>query len=87
MQRAAEQLTGFTTGALTADEYRHLLLAAGFTWITITATHDAVSGLRSAIIQAARPVAPARGADPAHATSRRQRCPGDPPGWPGQRPG
>jgi L-amino acid N-acyltransferase YncA/2-polyprenyl-3-methyl-5-hydroxy-6-metoxy-1,4-benzoquinol methylase len=58
-QRAeAEQRTGCTTGTLTAAEYRTLLLASGFTGIRVTATQDAEPGLRSAIIQAARPAAP-----------------------------
>ncbi len=60
-QRAhAEQQTGCTTGTLSAAEYRGLLLASGFTAITITTTHDAAPGLYSAIIQAARPAAPPR---------------------------
>jgi L-amino acid N-acyltransferase YncA/2-polyprenyl-3-methyl-5-hydroxy-6-metoxy-1,4-benzoquinol methylase len=58
-QRAeAERLTNCTTGTLTATEYRSLLLAAGFTHITITPTSDAAPGLHSAIIQAVRPAAP-----------------------------
>jgi len=56
-QRAqTEQLTGCTTGTLTTSEYHDQLLASGFTAITITITHDAGPGLRSAIIQATRPV-------------------------------
>ena len=55
----AEQLTGCTTGTLTADEYHGLLLASGFTGIRITAIQAAGPGLRSAIIQARRPAAPA----------------------------
>ncbi len=59
VQRAeAEQLTGCTTGTLTADEYHGLLLASGFTGIRITAIQAAGPGLRSAIIQARRPAAP-----------------------------
>jgi L-amino acid N-acyltransferase YncA len=59
-QRAeAERLTGCTTGTLTADEYRDLLLAVGFTAVRIRVTHDAGLGVRSAIVQAARPAAPA----------------------------
>ena len=54
-----EQRTGCTTGTLTAAEYRSLLLVSGFTSIQITATTDAEPGLRSAIIQATRPAAPA----------------------------
>ena len=58
MRRAeAEQLTGCTTGTLTADEYHGLLLASGFTGIRITAIQAAGPGLRSAIIQARRPAA------------------------------
>jgi SAM-dependent methyltransferase len=54
-QRAqAEQNTGCGP-ALTHAQYRNLLLAAGFTGITITATHQAGASLHSAIIQATRP--------------------------------
>jgi arsenite methyltransferase len=57
-QRAeAERQNGCTTGTLTAAEYRRLLLAAGFTGITITNTSDAGPGLHSAIVQATRPAA------------------------------
>jgi L-amino acid N-acyltransferase YncA/2-polyprenyl-3-methyl-5-hydroxy-6-metoxy-1,4-benzoquinol methylase len=55
----AEQRTGCTSGTLTAAEYRTLLLVSGFTSIQITATADAERGLRSAIVQATRPAAPA----------------------------
>ena len=55
---AAEQQTGCTTGTVTAAEYRHQLLAAGFTQITIGPAAAAGDGLRSAIIQAVRPAAP-----------------------------
>ncbi len=55
----AERQSGCTTGTLTAAEYRRLLLAAGFTAITITATSDAAPGLHSAIVQATRPAASA----------------------------
>jgi L-amino acid N-acyltransferase YncA/2-polyprenyl-3-methyl-5-hydroxy-6-metoxy-1,4-benzoquinol methylase len=44
--------------ALTGDEYRGLLLAAGFTAVAITPTHQAGTDLRSAIIQATKPDAP-----------------------------
>ncbi|MGI8450696.1 MAG: GNAT family N-acetyltransferase, partial [Streptosporangiaceae bacterium] len=54
----AEQSAGCTTGTLTAREYRHLLLASGFTGITVTVTHEAGEGLHSAIIQATRAAAP-----------------------------
>ena len=55
---AAEQRTGCATGTVTAAQYRHQLLAAGFTQITIGPAAAAGDGLRSAIIQAARPGAP-----------------------------
>ena len=42
-------------GMVTQQQYRDLLLAAGFTGITITSTHEAGPGLHSAIIQAAKP--------------------------------
>jgi SAM-dependent methyltransferase len=55
-QRAeAGQRTGCLNGALTRAHYRDLLLAAGFTGITITATCPAGTGLHSAIIQATKP--------------------------------
>ena len=41
-------------GVLTQQQYRDLLLAAGFTGLTITSTHEAGPGLHSAIIQAAK---------------------------------
>jgi L-amino acid N-acyltransferase YncA/ubiquinone/menaquinone biosynthesis C-methylase UbiE len=56
---AAEQRTGCTTGTVTASQYRHQLLAAGFTQITITPTGAAEGCLHSAIIAAVRPAAPA----------------------------
>jgi L-amino acid N-acyltransferase YncA/2-polyprenyl-3-methyl-5-hydroxy-6-metoxy-1,4-benzoquinol methylase len=56
---AAEQEIGCTTGTVTMTEYRAQLLAAGFGQIVITPTADATGGLFSAIIQAARPAAPA----------------------------
>jgi len=54
---AAEQRVGCLNGALTQAQYRDLLLAAGFTGITITPTHQAEPGLHSAIVQAVRPAA------------------------------
>ena len=42
-------------GMLTQQQYTTLLVAAGFTAITITGTHQAGPGLHSAIIQAAKP--------------------------------
>jgi SAM-dependent methyltransferase len=50
----AEQQAG-CGATLTQARYRDLLQAAGFTRIAITSTHEAGSGLHSAIIQAARP--------------------------------
>ena len=44
-------------GMLTQQQYRDLLLAAGFTGISITSTHEAGPGLHSAIIKAAKPAA------------------------------
>jgi SAM-dependent methyltransferase len=50
----AEQSTGCGP-TLTHARYRDLLLAAGFTGITITTTNQASPGLHSAVIQATRP--------------------------------
>jgi L-amino acid N-acyltransferase YncA/2-polyprenyl-3-methyl-5-hydroxy-6-metoxy-1,4-benzoquinol methylase len=55
----AELQVGCSTGTLTAGDYHALLLASGFTSVSITARQDAGPGLRSAIIQAVRPPAPA----------------------------
>jgi SAM-dependent methyltransferase len=51
----AEQRVGCLNGTLTQPEYRDLLLAAGFTAISITSTFRAEPGLHSAIIQATKP--------------------------------
>jgi L-amino acid N-acyltransferase YncA len=56
---AAEQASGCTCGTLTAGQYQDLLLTAGFTGIQIIHAGDAGSGLRSAIVKAQRPAAPA----------------------------
>jgi L-amino acid N-acyltransferase YncA/2-polyprenyl-3-methyl-5-hydroxy-6-metoxy-1,4-benzoquinol methylase len=57
-QRAeAERVTGCAT-TLTAEDYRALLLEAGFTGIDITSTADADTGVYSAIVKAGRPAAP-----------------------------
>ena len=56
---AAEQLTGCTTGTITAGEYRGLLLRSGFIGIRITAPAGAEPGVHAAVIQAVRPAAPA----------------------------
>jgi SAM-dependent methyltransferase len=53
----AEQRVGCISGTLTRPQYRDLLLAAGFTSINITSTHDIGPGLYSAVIQAAKPAA------------------------------
>jgi L-amino acid N-acyltransferase YncA/2-polyprenyl-3-methyl-5-hydroxy-6-metoxy-1,4-benzoquinol methylase len=59
-QRAeAEDAVGCTCGTLAAGEYRDLLLAAGFTGIRVSPAGEAGPGLRSAIVQAQRPAAPA----------------------------
>jgi ubiquinone/menaquinone biosynthesis C-methylase UbiE len=57
---AAEHAMGCACGTLTSTEYEQLLADAGFTAITITATHDAGGGLYSAIIKATRPLASTR---------------------------
>ncbi len=54
----AEQRAGCTSGTITPGEYHDLLMAAGFTGTSITATHDVGDGLHSAIIQAAKRTAP-----------------------------
>lgn len=56
---AAEQQVGCASGTVTAAAYRAQLQAAGFTAITITATHQVAPGLSSVIVQATRPAAPA----------------------------
>jgi len=55
---AAEQRTGCTTGTVTERQYRHQLLAAGFTGISIVPTADVGGGLSAAVIRAERPAAP-----------------------------
>jgi SAM-dependent methyltransferase len=52
----AEHQAGCGT-TLTQQHYRDLLLAAGFTAISITSTHQAGPGLHSALIKAAKPPA------------------------------
>jgi SAM-dependent methyltransferase len=51
----AEQHVGCLAGALTQPEYERLLVAAGFSDVTITSTSQAADGLHSAIIQATKP--------------------------------
>jgi L-amino acid N-acyltransferase YncA/2-polyprenyl-3-methyl-5-hydroxy-6-metoxy-1,4-benzoquinol methylase len=55
---AAEAAIGCGVRALTAEEYRVLLLGAGFTTASITPTHPVGDGLFSAIVQAGKPAAP-----------------------------
>ena len=45
-------------GMLTQQQYRDLLLGAGFTGITITSTHEAGPGVHSAIVNATKPAPP-----------------------------
>jgi SAM-dependent methyltransferase len=62
----AEQQAGCLAGALTGAEYQRLLVASGFTDVTITSTYQAGDGLHSAIIQAVKPATgqPRRSARP-----------------------
>jgi GNAT superfamily N-acetyltransferase len=53
----AEQQIGCARGTVTGQQYKDQLLAAGFTAVSITRTHEAGPGLHSAIIQAVRPAA------------------------------
>ena len=55
LRAAAEHATGCPVGTLTADEYRELLLAAGFATTKITWTHSISGGLYSATVQATTP--------------------------------
>jgi len=48
----SEQQVGCLAGALTQREYERLLVAEGFSDVTITSTYKAADGLHSAIIQA-----------------------------------
>jgi arsenite methyltransferase len=54
---SAEQQVGCLAGTLTQPEYQRLLLAAGFSDVTMTSTSRAADGLHSAIIQARKPAA------------------------------
>lgn len=51
----AEQQVGCVAGALTQQEYEHLLVSAGFADTTVTCISQAANGLHSAIIQATKP--------------------------------
>jgi hypothetical protein len=53
----AEEQVGCLAGALTQPEYEGLLVAAGFSGVTISTTSRAADGLHSAIIQATKPAA------------------------------
>jgi L-amino acid N-acyltransferase YncA/2-polyprenyl-3-methyl-5-hydroxy-6-metoxy-1,4-benzoquinol methylase len=53
----AERVTGCST-TLTAEEYRELLLAAGFVGIDVIPTTDTGVGVFSAIVKAGKPAAP-----------------------------
>jgi SAM-dependent methyltransferase len=54
---AAEQQVGCASGTVTTTDYRDQLLAAGFTAITITPTHQVAPGLSSVIVRAIKPAA------------------------------
>ncbi|MEV6425743.1 arsenite methyltransferase [Streptomyces sp. NPDC051662] len=49
---------GCIAGALSFNEYRHGLEAAGFTDIEITPTHSVADGMHSAIVRATKPTKP-----------------------------
>ena len=55
LRTRAEQHVGCLAGTLTQQEYQRLLIAAGFSDVTITSTNKAADGLQSAIIQARKP--------------------------------
>jgi SAM-dependent methyltransferase len=73
-------------GALSVGEYRAGLIAAGFTNIEITRTHQVGDGLHSAIIRAVKPSAPdgvvIRPMRTADADQVRASSPRTPPAWP-----
>ena len=52
LRAAAEYATGCPVGMLTADEYRDLLLTAGFASTRTIRTHPLTGGRSSAIVQA-----------------------------------
>ncbi|MEJ3655463.1 GNAT family N-acetyltransferase [Actinomycetes bacterium KLBMP 9759] len=54
----AERAVGCVVGTVTAQEYRRMLLAAGFTTATVTVTHSVGEGMSSAIVRATTPAAP-----------------------------
>lgn len=55
LRTRAEHDVGCVAGTLTQQEYQRLLIAAGFSDVTITTTNEAADGLQSAIIQARKP--------------------------------
>ncbi len=58
-QRAERgSFVGCIAGALSFNEYRQGLEAAGFTDVEITATHQVASGIHSAIVRATKPLRP-----------------------------
>ncbi|MFG2075071.1 GNAT family N-acetyltransferase [Nonomuraea maritima] len=54
-RQRAEQRIGCAAGSPTVQEYRDLLVAAGFVGVTITLTADHGDGVHSAIVQAEKP--------------------------------
>ncbi|MGW2214436.1 GNAT family N-acetyltransferase [Nonomuraea sp. NPDC001684] len=54
-RRRAQQRIGCAAGSLTVQEYRDLLVAAGFVAVVITLTVDHGDGVHSAIAQAVKP--------------------------------
>ncbi|MEU5864018.1 GNAT family N-acetyltransferase [Nonomuraea sp. NPDC047529] len=54
-RRRAEQRIGCAAGSLTVQEYRDLLVAAGFVQVAITLSADHGDGVHSAIVQAVKP--------------------------------
>jgi arsenite methyltransferase len=59
----AEQQPGCVAGALTRSGYEQLLVATGFTNLTITSSSQAADGLHSATIRATKPAHRARPVD------------------------
>ncbi|GAA3170117.1 GNAT family N-acetyltransferase [Nonomuraea salmonea] len=51
----AEERIGCVAGSLTVQEYRELLVEAGFVAVTVTLTADHGDGVHSAIVQAVKP--------------------------------
>ncbi|MGW2157570.1 GNAT family N-acetyltransferase [Nonomuraea sp. NPDC001699] len=54
-RQRAEQRIGCAAGSLTVQEYRDLLVAAGFVQVAITLSADHGDGVHSAIVQAVKP--------------------------------